>query len=221
MEIRTQKPFEKPDGGSYIGTIIDVAAKEVADTDFVTRLQKVGPDGKGLTKVQVTFTWTLGYVNGQAAVDSEGRAYQVFETYDAYQNPAKPSKLDKALAQILNAAPPLLSNTDQLEPLLLGRSNELFITKTPKVNNPNELTVKVIGHSPLKPGQIAPKTPAGFVRIKDRTKTQAGPNPGQSTQTYAQPPAQPQAQGFYQPPAAPPAQQAAPAPAVNLNNDAF
>ena len=90
---------------------------------------KVGPDGKGLTKVQVTFTWTLGYATGQAAVDSEGRAFQVFETYDAYQNPAKPSKLDKALTQILNAAPPLLSNTDQLEPMLLGRSNELFITK--------------------------------------------------------------------------------------------
>jgi len=36
MEIRTQKPFEKPDGGSYIGTVIDVVAKEVADTDFVT-----------------------------------------------------------------------------------------------------------------------------------------------------------------------------------------
>ena len=189
MEIRTQKPFEKPDGGSYLGTIIDVTAKEVADTDFVTRLQKVDSTGKGLTKVQVTFTWTLGYVNGQPAVDSEGRPFQVFETYDAYQNPAKPSKLDKALAQILNAAPPLLSNTDQLEPMLLGHSNELFITKTPKVNNPNELTVKVIGHSPLKPGQIAPKTPQGFVRLKDRTKTQTGPNPGQATQTYQQRPA--------------------------------
>lgn len=192
MEIRTQKPFEKPDGGSYLGTIIDVGAKEVPDTDFVTRLQKVGSDGRGLTKVQVTFTWTLGYVNGQPAVDSEGRPFQVFETYDAYQNPAKPSKLDKALAQILNAAPPLLSNTDQLEPMLLGHSNELFITKTPKVNNPAEMTVKVIGHSPLKPGQIAPKVPQGFVRVKDRVRNQAGPQPGQTTQTYQQRPTQPQ-----------------------------
>ncbi len=188
MEIRTQKPFEKPEGGSYIGTIIDVVAKEVADTDFVTRLQKVDSTGKGLTKVQVTFTWTLGQANGQPAVDSEGRPFQVFETYDAYQNPAKPSKLDKALTQILNAAPPLLSNTDQLEPLLLNRSNELFITKQPKVTNPAEMTVKVLGHSPLKPGQVAPKVPQDFVRVKDRVKTQAGPQ-GQSVQTYAQRPA--------------------------------
>jgi hypothetical protein len=198
MEIRTQKPFEKPEGGSYIGTIIDVAPKEVADTDYVTRLQKVDSTGKGLTKVQVTFTWTLGYANGQPAVDSEGRAFQVFETYDAYQNPAKPSKLDKAITQILNVAAPLLTNTDQLEPLLLGRSNELFITKTPKVSNPNELTVKVIGHSPLKPGQIAPVAPAGFVRFKNRPKTQTGPQ-GQPVQTYAQAPAQANNVSFAQP----------------------
>jgi hypothetical protein len=191
MEIRTQKPFEKPEGGSYLGTIIDVAPKVVADTDYITRLQKVDSNGKGLTKVQVTFTWTMGYADGRAAVDSEGRAYQVFETYDAYQNPAKPSKLDKAITEILNTAAPLLSNTDQLEPLLLGRSNELFITKTPKVNNPNEKTVKIIGHSPLKPGQIAPVVPVGFVRFKDRTKTQAGPQ-GTPVATYAQAPQQQQ-----------------------------
>jgi len=188
MEIRTQKPFEKPDGGSYIGTVIDVVAKEVADTDYVTRLQKVDSTGKGLTKVQVTFTWTLGYANGQPAVDSEGRPFQVFETYDAYQNPAKPSKLDKALTQILNTTPPLLSQTEQLEPLVLGRSNELFITKQPKVNNPSEMTVKVLGHSPLKPGQIAPQAPQGFVRLKDRAKAQAGPQ-GRPVQTYQAPPA--------------------------------
>ncbi len=191
MEIRTQKPFEKPDGGSYLGTIIDVVAKEVPDTDYVTRMQKVDGTGRPLTKVQVTFTWTLGYTNGQAAVDTEGRPFQVFETYDAYQNPAKPSKLDKALTQILNAAPPLLSNTDQLEPMLLNHSNELFITKTPKVNNPSEMTVKVIGHSPLKPGQIAPIAPKDFVRAKDRVKNQAGPQAGQTTATYQQRPAQP------------------------------
>lgn len=193
MEIRTQKPFEKPEGGSYIGTIIDVTPKEVADTDYLTRLQKVDGNGKGLTKVQVTFTWTMGFADGKPAVDSEGRAFQVFETYDAYQNPAKPSKLDKAITQILNTAAPLLSNTDQLEPLLLGRSNELFITKTPKVNNPNEMTVKVIGHSPLKPGQIAPVVPVGFVRFKDRVKTVAGPQ-GRPVQTYAQAPPQTQQQ---------------------------
>ncbi|VVB50881.1 Uncharacterised protein [uncultured archaeon] len=184
-EMRTMKPFEKPEGGSYIGTIIDFVTKEVADTDYATRMQKVGPDGKPKTKFQVTWTWVLN------ANDKEGRAFQVFETYDAYQNPAKPSKLDKALTQILNAAPPLLSDTDQLEPLLLNRANELFITKSPKVSNPAEMTVKVIGHTPLKPGQLAPQAPKDFIRFKNRTKGTTGPNPGQSTQTYAQQPSQP------------------------------
>lgn len=199
MEMRTQKPFEKPEGGGYIGTIIDVVAKEVADVDYATKMQKVDANGKPRTKVQVTFTWVLGNTNGTSAADSEGRPFQVFETYDAYQNPAKPSKLDQALTQILNAAPPLLSQTEQLEPILLGRSNELYITKSPKVSNPAQMTVKVIGHTPLKPGQVAPKAPADFVRFKNRPKTQAGPQ-GTTVQTYAQPVAQPVAVNLNAPP---------------------
>lgn len=191
-QIRTQKPFEKPEGGMYLGTIIDVVDKKVPDVDFKTKAQKLDSNNKPLMKDQVTFVWTIAYFNGQTAVDSEGRAFQVFETFDAYQNPAKPSKLDQALAQILSAQVPLLTDTAQLEPLLMNRQSQLFIAKTPKQNNPNELTVKVLGHSPLQPGQVGPAAPQGFVRAKNRTQTQAGPQPGQQTQTYAQAPAAPQ-----------------------------
>lgn len=191
-QIRTQKPFEKPEGGMYLGTIIDVVDKKVPDVDFKTKAQKLDSNNKPLMKDQVTFVWTIAYFNGQTAVDSEGRAFQVFETFDAYQNPAKPSKLDQALAQILSAQVPLLTDTAQLEPLLMNRQSQLFIAKTPKQNNPNELTVKVLGHSPLQPGQVGPAAPQGFVRAKNRTQTQAGPQSGQQTQTYAQAPAAPQ-----------------------------
>jgi hypothetical protein len=191
-EIRTQKPFEKPEGGMYLGTIIDVVDKKVPDIDFKTKAQKLDSNNQPKMKDQVTFVWTLAYFSGQPAVDSEGRPFQVFETYDAYQNPSKPSKLDQALSQILNSAPPLLSDTAQLEPLLMNRQSQLFIMKTPKVNNPNEKTVKVAGHTPLQPGQVGPAVPAGFVRAKNRTQQTAGPQPGQTTQTYAAAPQQAQ-----------------------------
>jgi hypothetical protein len=179
VEIKTQKPFEKPEGGAYIGTIIDVVEKPQVPTTFngVTKLQD-----------QITFVWVLNYMNGQLAVDSEGRPYQVFETYNAFISDN--SKFSKAMTQILNAPHPLINNSAQIEQLFLGRSSGLYITKTPKVGKPAEFTVKVVGHSPLQIGQIAPVTPAGFVRFKNRTKNQAGPQPGQATATYAQPPAQ-------------------------------
>lgn len=191
-EIRTQKPFEKPEGGMYLATVIDVVDKKVPDIDFKTKAQKLDSNNRPMMKDQVTFVWTLAYFSGQPAIDTEGRPFQVFETYDAYQNPSKPSKLDKALAQILNAAPPLLTDTAQLDPLIMNRQCQLYVSKEPKVNNPNEKTVKVLGHNPLQAGQVGPAVPQGFVRARNRTQTQAGPNPGQATQTYAQPPAAPQ-----------------------------
>lgn len=192
MEIKTQKPFEKPEGGAYLGTIIDVVEKPQVPTTF-----------NGITKLQdqITFVWTLNYLNGQPAVDSEGRAYQVFETYNAFISDT--SKFSKAMTQILNAPHPVINKSEQIEQLFLGKSCGLYITKTPKVGKPLEFAVKVVGHNPMQQGQIAPVAPKDFVRFKNRAKNQAGPQPGQTTQTYAQPPAQ-QA----------PAQQA---PAVNLN----
>jgi hypothetical protein len=190
MKVGRQEPFEKPEGGEYIGTIIDVIDKPNQPVTFggVTKMQD-----------QITFVWTLAYPNGQVATDSKGRPYQIFETYNAFiSEGSKPSKLYRALVQILNAAPPQIDDTAQIENILLGRSSGLLVMKSPKTTNPSEFTSKVIGHMPLKAGQIAPKAPADFVRTKDRAKQQAGPNAGQTTQTYTTRPVQA-------------------APAVNLN----
>ena len=67
--------------------------------------------------------------------------------------------------------------------------SRLPITKTPKVGKADEFTVRVVGHNPLAPGQVAPAIPQGFVRAKN--KNRSGPQPGQTTATYAVPPAQP------------------------------
>ena len=180
MDIKTQKPFEKPEGGAYIGTIVDVIEKPNVAVTFngVTKLQD-----------QITFVWVLNYLNNQLAVDSEGRPYQVFETYNAFISDT--SKFSKAMTQILNAPHPVINNSAQIEQLFLGRASGLYITKTPKVGKVDEFTVKVVGHNPLAPGQVAPAIPQGYVRSKNKTKNQAGPQPGQTTATYAAPPAQP------------------------------
>lgn len=194
MKIGKQEPFEKPQSGEYIGTLIDVIEKPQQPVTFggVTKLQD-----------QITFVWVVNYPTNQPAVDSKGRPFQIFETYNAFINDgSKPSKLYTALVQILNAAPPVIDDAAQIEGLVLGRACGLMVLTTPKTANPKELTTKVIGHMPLKPGQVAPQAPQGFVRAKNRTKTQTGQN-GQPVQTYATPQA---------------AAAAAPAPSVNLNN---
>ena len=195
MEIKQGKKFYNPAGGAYIGTIIDVV-----DMPNVTKTYK------GVSKVvnQVRVLWVISHLNGAPYLDPEGQPFTVTGFYNASQT--ENSNLTKILTQILNAAPPLLSSTEQLSQLILGRSNSLFLTQKPNNSKPGEFYTDVAGISPLPQGVNPPQAPAGFVRAKDRPKTQAGLNAGQSTQTYAQPPAQPQA---------------APAPAVNLNNDAF
>lgn len=186
MKVGRQEPFEKPEGGEYLGTIIDVIDKPNQPVTFggVTKMQD-----------QITFVWTLAYPNGQIAVDSKGRPFQIFETYNAFISEGqKPSKLYRALMQILNAAPPKIDDTAQIESILLGRSSGLLVMKSPKTTNPSEFTSKIIGHMPLKPGQAPPQTPAGFVRDKDRVKQQAGPNAGQVSATYTARPVQTQQQ---------------------------
>jgi hypothetical protein len=84
----------------------------------------------------------------------------------------------------LNGPPPLIVSTEQLAELLIGRSNQLFVTLTPNAQKPGEFFANVAGVTPLAAGQVPPPIPAGFVRTKDRPKTQAGPS-GQPVQTYA------------------------------------
>jgi hypothetical protein len=190
MNINQGKVFEKPAGGPYIGTIIDVVDQPQTPTAF------------GL-KDKVRFLWVLAHINGAPYLDKEGQPFTIAGFYNATMSDN--SNLTKVLRQILNAQPPLITNTEDLTRLVLGRSNGLYLTQEPDKKNPNELATFVAGVTPLPAGVQPPQAPVGFVRFKDKPKTQAGPN-GRPVQTYAQPPAQPAS--FQQPPAAPQGQYA-------------
>jgi hypothetical protein len=175
MNIGQNKVFERPRGGGFLGTIIDVV-------DMPQQPTKFGPKDK------IRVLWVLAELNGAPYLDKEGQPFTIAGFYNATLSDN--SNLTKALRQILNAQPPLITTTEQLTQLLLGRSNQLFLTQEPDQQKANEFVTFVAGIAPLPPGVVPPQAPAGFVRHKDKPKTQAGPQ-GRPVQTYAQPPTQP------------------------------
>jgi hypothetical protein len=181
MNIGQGKVFERPSGGAYLGTIIDVV-------DMPQQPTKYGPKDK------VRVLWVLSQITGAPYLDKEGQPFTIAGFYNATLTDN--SNLTKALRQILQAQPPLITKTEELAVLLLGRSNQLFLTQEPDQNKPvgpdgkPQFATFVAGISPLPPGVVPPQAPAGFVRHKDKPKTQAGPQ-GRPVQTFAQPPAQP------------------------------
>lgn len=198
MDIGQGKVFERPVGGAFLGTIIDVV-------DMPQQPTKFGPKDK------VRFLWVLSLINGAPYLDKEGQPFTIAGFYNATMTDN--SNLSKALRQILQGQPPLITRTEELARVVLGRSNQLFLTQEPDQNKPlgpdgkPQFVTFVAGIAPLPPGVTPPQAPAGFVRFKDKPKTQAGPQ-GQPIQTFAQ--RQPQAQQ----------QQGQPAPSnsVSLND---
>lgn len=186
MNIGQGKVFERPVGGAFLGTVIDVVDMPGYPTKF-------GPKDK------VRVLWVLSHINGAPYLDKEGQPFTIAGFYNATQTDN--SNLTKALRQILQAQPPLITNTEDLTRLLLGRSNQLFLTQEPDQKKAGEFVTFVAGISPLPPGVVPPQAPAGFVRHINKPKTQAGPQ-GRPVQTYAQPPQappqQPQAPGLPQ-----------------------
>jgi hypothetical protein len=184
MNLDKPEPFEIPDGGNYLGTIIDVV-------DLPNQQTQYG------VKNKVRLVWTLGAsFPGQKVVDSKGKTLEVIASLNSFWS--NNSKLYKMVAMILGQAPPLITSTEQLEQLLLGRSNQLFIVKSQDAQDANKWYANVAGVAPMAPGQVAPQAPQGFVRFKNRAKTQAGPQ-GQPVQTYAQPPQNQQQPQQWQP----------------------
>jgi hypothetical protein len=182
MELSNSKPFEKPKGGLYVGKIIDVV-----DLPNVTKTYA----GVTTTKNYVRIVWVLGSAfPGVKVLDSEGKPFRVIKQVNASMN--EKSELFKTLTMILNQAPPLLSSTDQLAELLIGRANQLFLVEAPNPQKAGDVFVNVNGIAQIQPGNEIPATPEGFVRSKDKVKTQAGPQ-GTPVQTYSQPPQQQQA----------------------------
>jgi hypothetical protein len=177
MELSKPKVFEKPDAGMFLGTIIDVV-----DMPNVTVVWK------GVSKLvnKVRVEWVLGKLDNTPLLDSEGKPMTISGFYTA--TISDNSNLGKFLAQVLNAAPPLMTTTEQIAQLLIGRSGQLFLIKAPNLKNPQDPYTNISGIAPLAPGQVAPVTPTGFIRSKDRPKTVAG------QATYATPQAAQQAQ---------------------------
>jgi hypothetical protein len=173
MNIEQGKVFEKAVGGPYLGTIIDVV-------DMPNQKSTFGGITKDVNRVRIQ--WVLSQLNGAPYLDKEGAPMTVVAMPIAGQSPN--SKLNKLLTQILNAAPPLVQNTEDLARLLIGRSNGLFLVQEPNPKIAGDFFTNVAGVSPLPAGVVPPPIPAGFVRFKDKVKTVVGPQ-GQPVQTYA------------------------------------
>lgn len=193
MNIGQGKVFERPVGGAFLGTIIDVV-------DMPQHPTKYGPKDK------VRVLWVLAQINGAPYLDKEGQPFTIAGFYNATMTDN--SNLTKALRQILQGQPPLITSTEELTRLLMGRSNQLFLVQEPDQQKPvgadgkPQFVAFVAGISPLPPGVVPPQAPAGFVRHVNKPKTQAGPQ-GRPVQTYAQPPAQPNNVSFAPAAAAP------------------
>lgn len=179
MELSKGKKFEKAPGGLYFGTIVDVVDMPNMQTQF-------GPKNK------VRILWLLNNTNGTPAmgkaVDDAGQPKAPEQLTVAFIKNAslhEKSELFKMITMILNAAPPVMNSTEQLAQLLIGRSNQLFLTQTPDPKTAGEFFTNVSGVSPLAAGQVAPAIPTGYVRAKDKPAKTYG-NGQQAQQPLAQ-----------------------------------
>jgi hypothetical protein len=179
MEISQGKKFEKPAPGNYTGIVIDLVFLPNVKSTF---------NGVTTEQDKVRVVWALGNNQaGQPAVTKEGKQFEVIGTYNAKLiSKPKKSKLYELLEQMLQGAPPLVKNDVELEQLMLGRANNLFLVANANASDANDPYINIAGVTPLFQGQVAPTVPAGFVRFKNRVKTVAGQN-GQPVATYATP----------------------------------
>ncbi len=185
MELSQGRTFTKAAPGMYLGTIVDVVDMPNVQTAY------------GL-KNRVRIHWVLAGLNGAPYIDKEGKVVEAVGMWNANMGPK--AELPKKLAQILGGAPPVLTSSEQLEQLLIGRSNVLILVQTDNPKNPQDPYINVDSIAPLQPGMPAPPPiPPNYVRFKNRPKTQVGPN-GQPVQTFASPQA---AYAATQPPVAP------------------
>ena len=178
MEVLQGKKFEKPAPGMYLATAVDLVEMPNVQTAY------------GL-KNKVRIHWVLAQLNGQLYIGKDGSQVEAVGIWTA--NMGGKAELPKRLTQILGQAPPLITSTEQLEQLVIGRSNILVLVQNPNPKDPNDPYINVDGIGPLQAGMTAPPIPVNYVRHKNRPKTQAGPQ-GTTVATYATPQAAQQAQ---------------------------
>ena len=173
MELNQGKSFEKAAPGMYLATAVDLVEMPNVQTAYGV-------------KNKVRIHWVLAQLSGQLVIGKDGTPIEAVGIWTASMG-AK-AELPKRLTQILGQAPPVLTSTEQLEQLIIGRSNILVLVATPNPAKPNEPYINVDGIGPVAPGMVPPPIPANYVRFKNRPKTQAGPQ-GTPVQTFAVPPA--------------------------------
>lgn len=172
MQIAQGAKFERPAPGMYLATLVDVVDLPQVQTQYGT-------------KDRLRFHWVLAQLNGQLYIGKDGKPVEA--TLQLNANMGAKAELPKRLAQILGQAPPVITSTEQLEGLVLGRSNIIVVVHSPNPKDANDPYANVDGIGPIPPGMpAAPPVPQGYVRFKNRAKTVAGPN-GQPVQTYASP----------------------------------
>ena len=168
IDNTASKPFEVPDSGIFLGTIIDVVELGQVSTQF-------GP------KTKVRLVWVLGTQDGKGyALDSEGNPFRVIRSVNATMsvNPKtnKKSNLYEIAESVFGTAPPVPFESESL----IGRSNQLVVVKEGKFAN-------IKGILPLPAGVKGPAVPQGFIRSKDKPKGVSNGAPAVAT---AQAPAQ-------------------------------
>jgi hypothetical protein len=79
------------------------------------------------------------------------------------------------LRGILGTNPPLIKKAEELESLLMGKSNGLMLVKEPSTSKPGDFYSNVVALMPLAPGSPIPTAPASYTRDKFREKKQVAP----------------------------------------------
>lgn len=160
------KQFEKPDSGMFHGVLADIVDLGIVKTIY-----------KGVEKEQpmVRFIWILN-VNGK-----DGKPLSVVQRFNA--NLHEKSNLYKAVKQILNAAPPVPFDVENL----IGQTRQLFITRN-KSEDGSKDYANVMGILPAQPGVVV-QIPSDFVRAKIK-KAQQPTAPAQQAGTISGGPVQ-------------------------------
>lgn len=140
--VVTQKEYEKPETGEFVGVIVDVVD-----------LGKI--KGKFGEKPKVRIVWTLN------ANDSEGNPFRTAQQVTASMN--EKATLFNIIKDVDGEAP---SNSYDLD-LLIGKSRKLYIKKEKGADGKWYSNIKAI--MPL--GNLpALAVPANFVRAKDKVQ---------------------------------------------------
>src|SRR5579859_2223317 len=176
MQIAQGAKFERPAPGMYLATLVDVVDLPQVQTQYGT-------------KDRLRFHWVLAHLNGQLYLSKEG-GKAIEATLQLNANMGAKAELPKRLTQILGQAPPVITSTEQLEGLVLGRSSIIVVVHAPNPKDVNDPFANVDGIGPIPPGMPAPPpVPQGYVRFKNRAKTVADPT-GKLVYTYTPPQAE-------------------------------